>query len=117
MKKVLLVDDADFIRQSLKKMLERNGFDVIAEAENGFEAIDKFISLKPDLVAMDVTMPEMEGIKAIQKIMQYDPDSKVVAISAIGSENNISEAMAYGAKAFLIKPFREEIIINTLRKI
>ena len=117
MKKVLIVDDAAFMRASLKIILNRNGFEVVGEAENGFMGVKKYKELNPDIVTMDITMPIMNGLEAIKEIKKYDPDAKMVVISAMGQESFVREAVASGAKGFIIKPFREEAVLNTLDKL
>jgi two-component system chemotaxis response regulator CheY len=115
--KVLIVDDAAFMRMSIKMMLEKNGFDVAGEAENGEVAIRKYIECKPDIVTMDITMPEMGGIDALKEIMKLDPNAKVVMISAMGQERMVLEAVMAGAKTFIVKPIIEEHVIETLTKV
>ncbi len=117
MKKVLVVDDAVFMRQSLRLILERNGYEVVGEAENGRVAIQKYQELKPDLITMDITMPEMSGIQAVSEIRKINPHIKIVMISALGQESHIREAVLMGAAGFLVKPFKEENIIKALSKI
>ncbi|OOM74131.1 chemotaxis protein CheY [Clostridium puniceum] len=116
MKKVLVVDDAAFMRLSLKTILERNGFEVIGEAVNGKDAIQKFKILKPDIVTMDITMPEMDGIQALSEIIKSDPKANVMMLSAMGQESRIREAITLGAKGFIIKPFKEENLLKALSK-
>lgn len=117
MKMVLIVDDTAFMRMLLKAMLEKNGFQVIGEAENGSVAVKKYKELKPDIVTMDITMPEMDGIQALREIRQFDSNSKVVMISALGQESFVREAVLLGAKGFIIKPFREDYVVKTLNKL
>lgn len=117
MKKILIVDDASFMRLSLRTMLEKNGYQVVGEAENGNEAIKLYAELKPDIVTMDITMPELDGIQALKAIMQFDRTAKVVIISAMGQETKVREAVICGAKTFIVKPFKEEQLIQTLDKI
>jgi len=117
MKKVLIVDDASFMRSVLKTMLEKNGFQVVDEAENGSVAVRKYKELKPDIVTMDITMPEMDGIQALKEIRQFDSNSKVVMISALGQEAHVMEAVMSGAKGFIVKPFKEDYVIQTLSKL
>jgi two-component system chemotaxis response regulator CheY len=114
--KVLIVDDASFIRASLKMMLERNGFEVVGEAENGTTALLKYNELKPDLVTMDITMPIMDGIAALKAIKQVDPQAKVVMISAMGQERFVKDAIVAGACGFILKPFNEEQVVRGLAK-
>ncbi|EMS70759.1 response regulator [Ruminiclostridium cellobioparum] len=117
MKKVLIVDDASFMRLSLKTMLESNGFEVAGEAENGYEAIKLYTKLKPDVVTMDITMPELDGIQALKSILELDQKAKIVILSAMGQEARVKEAIISGAKTFIVKPFKEEHLIQTLNKI
>ena len=117
MKKVLVVDDAIFMRNALKLMLERNGFEVVGEAENGLVAIQKYKTLRPDIVTMDITMPEMDGIEALKAIRQFDAAAKIVTISALGQECYVREAVLSGAKGFIVKPFKEEQIMKVINKL
>lgn len=117
MKKVLIVDDAVYMRLSLKTILERNGFEVIGDAGNGREAIDKYKQLSPDIVTMDITMPEMDGVQALAEIKKLDSNAKVVMVSAMGQESIVRAAIMNGAKGFIVKPFKEESIIQSLSKI
>lgn len=115
MAKVLIVDDAAFMRLSIRTMLEKNGFEIIGEAENGLEGVQKYKELNPDIVTMDITMPEMTGVDALKVIRAYDPNAKVVMLSAMGQECMIKEAVINGAKSFIVKPFKEEHIVKVLR--
>ncbi len=117
MKRVLIVDDASFMRLSLKTMLEKNGFEVAGEAENGLEAIKLYNKLRPDFVTMDITMPELDGIQALKSILEIDPKAKVIILSAMGQESKVREAVLSGAKTFIVKPFKEEHLIQTLNKL
>lgn len=117
MKKVLIVDDAAFMRMMIKMILEKNGFEVIGEAVNGSEGVEKYKEFKPDIVTMDITMPEMTGIEALQCIIKFDPNAKIVMVSAVGQEPLIREAIMGGAKSFIVKPFKEEHVVQTLTKI
>ncbi|MCX8131658.1 MAG: response regulator [Clostridia bacterium] len=117
MKNVLVVDDAAFMRGSLRIMLERNGYNVVGEAENGMVAVKKYKELQPDIVTMDITMPEMDGLEALKTIRAFDPNSKIVMISALGQENNVKQAVLSGAKGFIVKPFKEEHVVKTLSKL
>ncbi|VBB07601.1 Hypothetical protein LUCI_2866 [Lucifera butyrica] len=115
--KVLIVDDAAFIRVTLKMMLEKNGYEVIGDAANGSEAILKYNQHKPDLVTMDITMPVMDGISALKAIKKMNPAAKVVMISAMGQENHVREAVMAGANGFIVKPFVEDQVIRGLSKL
>jgi two-component system chemotaxis response regulator CheY len=112
--KLLIVDDAAFMRLSIKKMLEKHDYEVVAEAANGIEAIAKYKRFKPDLVTMDVTMPEMNGLDALKEIKEYDPKAKVIMVTAMGQESLIKEAVMNGASSFIVKPFKEDKLVNVL---
>lgn len=116
MKKILVVDDAAFMRLSLKTSLEKNGYDVVGEAENGLKAIEMYKRLNPEIVTMDITMPDMDGIEALAQIMKYDPKAQVIMLSAMGQEVKIKEAVLLGAKGFIVKPFKEDYLIKALSK-
>ncbi len=115
--RVLIVDDAAFMRLAIKNVLSKNGFQVVDDAKNGQEAVEKYMVLRPDIVTMDITMPDMTGIEALKEIRTFDPAAKVVMISAMGQESMVKEAILSGAKSFIVKPFREEHITQTLIKI
>lgn len=117
MKKVLIVDDAAFMRMAIKNILVKHDFQVVDEAENGLVAISKYKELKPDIVTMDITMPEMTGLEALKAIMAFDPNAKIVMVSAMGQEQMVMEAVMSGAKSFIVKPFKEDHVIQTLSKI
>ena len=116
MKKILVVDDAAFMRLSLKTMLGKNGFEVVGEANNGFKAIEMYKMLTPDIVTMDITMPDMDGIEALAEIIKFDPKANVIMLSAMGQEVKIREAVLIGAKGFIVKPFKEEYLLKALSK-
>ena len=116
MKKILIVDDAAFMRLTLKTMLKKNGFEVVGEAANGHKAIEMYKMLKPEIVTMDITMPDMDGIVALGEIIKFDPKAIVVMLSAMGQEGKIREAVLLGAKGFIIKPFKEDILLKALSK-
>jgi len=113
----MVVDDAMFMRASLKMMLEKNGYEVAGEAENGAVAVQKYKEIKPDLVTMDITMPEMDGLQALKLIKQFDADAKVVVVSAMGQEPVVKDAILSGAKSFIVKPFKEDFVLKTLSTI
>lgn len=117
MKRVLLVDDMAFIRFSLRQMLEKNGYEVAGEAANGEEAVEKYEACAPDIVTMDITMPKMSGIEALKAILAKNPAAKVVMISAMGQERYIKDAIVNGAKYFILKPFQEEKVVETINKV
>jgi len=117
MAKVLIVDDAAFMRLSIKNMLTKNGYEVIGEAENGKVGVEKFKDLSPDIVTMDITMPVMTGLEALTEIVKINPGAKVVMVSAMGQEAMVRDAIISGAKGFIVKPFKEEGFIAALRKL
>ncbi|MCL2248440.1 MAG: response regulator [Oscillospiraceae bacterium] len=114
---VLIVDDAAFMRISIKNMLTKNGYDVVGEAENGLVAVEMYKELQPDIVTMDITMPEMTGLDALKEITKIDPSSKIVMVSAMGQEAMVRDAIVSGAKGFIVKPFKEDGIIAALKKL
>jgi two-component system chemotaxis response regulator CheY len=114
MKKVLIVDDAAFMRVSIKNMLTKNGYEVIGEAENGKVAIQRYQELTPDIITMDITMPEMDGLASLKKILSINPTANIVMISAMGQESMVREAVLSGAKGFIVKPFKEDVILAAL---
>jgi len=115
--KVLIVDDAAFMRLSMKTMMEKNGFEVVGDAENGAVAIIKYNELRPDIVTMDITMPVMDGIQALKQIIKLDPKAKIIMITAMGQELMVKEAVLSGAKGFIIKPYKEADVIQTIEQI
>jgi two-component system chemotaxis response regulator CheY len=117
MKRVLIVDDAAFMRMSIRNMLSNYEFEIVGEAENGLMAIEKYKELQPDIVTLDITMPEMDGLQALRVIKKLDPSASVVMVSALGQEARMKEAIIYGAKGFIVKPFKEEIIVSALSKL
>jgi two-component system chemotaxis response regulator CheY len=117
MKKVLVVDDAAFMRMAIKNILYKNGFEDVEEAANGVECMQKYKELRPDIVTMDITMPEMTGLEALKSIIEFDPNAKVVMVSAMGQEVLIRESIMNGAKSFIVKPFKEDHVVKTLNKI
>ena len=117
MKRVLIVDDAAFMRMTIKNMLANYEYEIVGEAENGLEAVEKYKQLSPDIVTMDITMPELDGIQALRMIKEINPAASVVMISALGQESKMKEAIIYGAKGFIVKPFKEEILLSALSKL
>lgn len=110
MKTVLIVDDAAFMRLSIRKMLEKNGYEVVGEAENGLVAVEKYMELQPDIVTMDITMKDMNGLEALKAIMERDKKANIIMVSAMGQEAMVKDAVLSGAKGFIVKPFKEEKI-------
>ena len=115
--KILIVDDASFMRMMIKDILSKNGFEIAGEAENGAKAIEKYKETKPDLVIMDITMPEVDGIQAVKEIKKIDPNSKIVMCSAMGQQAMVIEAIQAGAKDFIVKPFQADRVIEAVRKV
>jgi len=115
--KVLIVDDAAFMRMMLKDILVKNGYEVLGEAENGLKAVEKYKELNPDLVIMDITMPEMDGIEAVKEIKKINPSAAVIMCSAMGQQSMVIEAIQSGAKDFIVKPFQADRIIEAVRKV
>lgn len=115
-KKILLCDDTAFMRAMLKDILVKNGYDVVGEAENGKIAVEKHKELKPDLTLMDITMPEMDGIRAVSRIIENDSKANIVMCSAMGQEEIVVEAIKAGAKDFIVKPFQNERVIEAVKK-
>lgn len=116
MKNVMVVDDAAFMRMMLKDILTGAGYNVIGEAENGAVAVNKYKELSPDLVLMDITMPEMDGVSAVKKIRGLDPGAKIIMCSAMGQQAMVLESIQAGAKDFVVKPFQAERIIEAVGK-
>ena len=114
--RVLVVDDAAFMRMMVKDILSKNGYEIVGEAENGMKALEKYQELKPDLVTMDITMPEMDGISAVKEIKKVDPNAKVVMCSAMGQQAMVIEAIQAGARDFIVKPFQADRVLEAVRK-
>ena len=116
MTKILIVDDAEFLRVRISKMLVGDGFEV-SEAENGLKAIDAYKANKPDLVLMDITMPEMDGLIALKELKKIDADAKVIMLTALGQESVVLEAVKSGAKDFIVKPFERDRVMSAINKL
>ncbi|GAB4174175.1 MAG: response regulator [Geothermobacteraceae bacterium] len=116
--KVLIVDDALFMRNMLREIFDRqDDFEVVGEAADGIEAIERYQELKPDLVTMDIVMPRRSGIEALQEITTFDPGARVVMCSALGQESLIVEAVSAGARDFIVKPFQENRVLEVARRV
>ena len=113
---VLVVDDAAFMRMMVKDILTKNGYEVVGEAENGMKALEKYQELKPDLITMDITMPEMDGISAVKEIKKVDPNAKIVMCSAMGQQAMVIGAIQAGARDFIVKPFQPDRVLEAVRK-
>ena len=116
-KNILICDDAAFMRMMIKDILTKNGYNVAGEAENGAKAVEKYAEVKPDLVLMDITMPEMDGIQALKKIKSSDPAAMVIMCSAMGQQAMVIEAIQAGAKDFIVKPFQADRVIEAVKKV
>ena len=117
MARVLVVDDAMFMRMTIKKMLEGNGHSVAGEAGNGVEAVKKYMEIKPDVVLLDITMPEMNGVDALKRIKEADAKARVIICSAMGQQAMVIEAIQSGAKDFIVKPFQAERVLEAVKKV
>lgn len=117
MAKVLIVDDAAFMRMMIKDILEKNEYEVIGEASNGIEAVEIYKKEKPDIVTMDITMPDMDGIEAVKAIKEFDPDAKIIMCSAMGQQTMVMDAIKAGAKDFIVKPFQPDRVLEAIKKV
>ncbi len=117
MAKILIVDDAAFMRMMIKDILTKNGYEVAGEAENGVVAVNKYGELQPDLVLMDITMPEKDGIQALKEIKAADAGAKVIMCSAMGQQAMVIEAIQSGARDFIVKPFQADRVIEAVKKV
>ena len=113
---VAIVDDLAFIKLVLRDLIEKAGFRVVGEASNGEEAIELFQDKRPDVVLLDITMPKMDGITALKKLLEIDPKANIIMCSALGQQRLIVEAIQLGAKDFIVKPFRPERVISSIKK-
>ena len=116
-KNILIVDDAAFMRMMIKDILTKNGYNVVGEAENGMKAFEKYNELHPDLVLMDITMPELDGIGALKKIKGADPNALIIMCSAMGQQAMVIESIQAGAKDFIVKPFQADRVIEAVKKV
>ncbi|MCR4781985.1 MAG: response regulator [Lachnospiraceae bacterium] len=116
-KNVMVVDDAAFMRMMIKDILSKNGYNIVGEAENGKKAVDTYAECKPDLVLMDITMPEMDGIQALKAIRENDPNASIIMCSAMGQQAMVIEAIQSGAKDFIVKPFQAERVLEAVKKV
>ena len=115
--KILVVDDASFMRMMIKNILTDNGYEIIGEAENGIEALKRYKELEPDLVTMDITMPDMDGIETVKRILRFDNEAKIIMCSAMGQKAMVIEAIEKGAKDFIVKPFKEDRVIGAVENV
>lgn len=117
MSRVLVVDDAAIMRLTIKGILEKNNIEIAGEADCGKEGITKYKDLRPDIVTMDITMPDITGIEAVKEIIKFDKDAKIIMVSAMGQERFVMDAVKAGAKSFLVKPFNESYMMKIINKI
>ena len=115
-KNILICDDAAFMRMMIKDILTKNGYNVVGEAENGAKGVEKYNELKPDLVLMDITMPEMDGIAALKAIKANDPGASVIMCSAMGQQAMVIESIQSGARDFIVKPFQADRVLEAVQK-
>jgi two-component system chemotaxis response regulator CheY len=116
MARVLIADDAAFMRMMIRNILTQNGHEVVGEAENGQEAVDRYSELRPDVTTMDITMPEKDGIAALKEIMATDPAARIVMCSALGQESKVIESIRSGARDFVVKPFQQDRVLAAVAK-
>lgn len=116
-KNILICDDAAFMRMMIKDILTKNGYEIAGEAENGVKAVEKYAETKPDLVLMDITMPEKDGIQALKEIKAADPSAAIIMCSAMGQQAMVIEAIQSGAKDFIVKPFQAERVLEAVKKV
>jgi two-component system, chemotaxis family, chemotaxis protein CheY len=116
-KRILITDDALFMRVNLRNILSQNGFEVCGEATNGAEAVTMYEALKPDIVTMDITMPEMDGLTALKTIRNTHPDAKVIMVTAMGQKAMVVDAIQHGAKDFIVKPFQPDRVLEAMNKL
>lgn len=117
MAKILIVDDAAFMRMMIKDILEKNGFQVVGEANNGIKAVELYKKERPDVVTMDITMPDMDGIDAVKEIKAFDPAAKIIMCSAMGQQTMVMDAIKAGARDFIVKPFQPDRVLEAIKKV
>jgi len=115
-KRILVVDDSSFLRNSLKKMLEEHGYEVVGMAENGLAALTKYKELKPDLVTLDIIMPQMNGVEVLKLLRAVDPNACVVMVSSMSSKGSVTDCIQAGAKNYILKPFEAQKVIAIIQK-
>lgn len=116
-KRILIVDDAAFMRMMMKDILTKNDFEIAEEAANGLQAVEKYKLTSPDMVLLDITMPDVDGLEALKLIKEFDPAAKVVMCSAMGQESYVIEAIRNGALDFIVKPFKADRVVQTMKKL
>jgi two-component system chemotaxis response regulator CheY len=115
-KRILIVDDAAFMRMMLKDILTKNGYEIAGEAADGVQAVEKYKQLRPDLVTLDITMPEMDGIEALRRIRAVDPNARVIMCTAMGQQAMVIDAIQAGARDYVVKPFQADRVLEAVRK-
>src|SRR3990172_5744267 len=115
--RVLVADDARFMRQLIREIIEPEGFEVVGEAADGRAVVEEYARLHPDVVTMDIVMPKRSGIDAVKEILALDPGARIAMVSALGQEALVMEALQAGAADYIVKPFKREAVIATLRKV
>jgi len=115
--RILIVDDAAFMRMMIKNILLKNGYEIVGEAENGKMAVDLYSETKPDLVTMDITMPEMDGIEAVKAIRSTDSSASIIMCSAMGQQSMVMDAIQAGAKDFIVKPFQQDRLLQAIERV
>jgi len=115
--RVLIVDDAIFMRKMLADILKKEGYDICGEAEDGAQAVEKYKDLNPDLVTMDIIMPDMSGIDAVKEIIKTDPNAKIIMVSAMGHQTLVIEAIQAGAKDYVVKPFQPSRVLEAVQRV
>lgn len=116
MSKVLIVDDAAFMRMMIKDILTKNGYEVVGEAANGLKAVELYKKERPDVVTMDITMPEMDGIEAVKEIKAFDASARIIMCSAMGQQSMVMDAIRAGARDFIVKPFQADRVLEAIGK-
>lgn len=114
--RIMIVDDAAFMRMMIKDILTKNGYEVVAEAADGAQAVEKYKEHQPDLVTMDITMPEMDGIASLKAIKEINPNAKIIMCSAMGQQSMVIDAIQAGAKDFIVKPFQADRVLEAIGK-
>lgn len=114
--RIVLADDLSFMRMVQKEILEEKGYEIVGEAADGIEAVERYMTLKPDVIILDITMPNMNGLDAMHKIFDYDKSARIIICSALGQQQLIVEAIKAGVKDFIVKPFKPERIISAIEK-
>jgi two-component system chemotaxis response regulator CheY len=116
MARILVADDASFMRMMIREIVENEGYEIVGEASDGIQAVEMYRELHPDIVTMDIVMPRRSGIDAVREIVELEPSACIVMCSALGQESLVSESLQAGARNFIVKPFKPESVLTTLRE-